>query len=322
MLVTEFDLIQAFFARLGPEREDVVLAAGDDCALLRPPADRLLAQTQDTLAEGVHFFADVDPEALGYKALAVNLSDLAAMGAEPAWFSLGLTLPQADSGWLEAFSRGLGALAAEHGMRLVGGDTASGPLSISIHAQGFISPGRELRRSSARVGDLVYVSGDLGDPALALLQKLGHWPAPEHRAAVMARLDWPTPRVALGRRLGGVAHAAIDLSDGLLADLGHICTASGVGARIEAGRLPLSEAGRAYFAATGDWTPFLSGGDDYELCFTLDPSLEREIAAICRSAGCPCRHIGEIVAGSGVQCIGPDGAEIALGQRGYEHFSA
>ncbi len=321
MIQSEFDLIQTYFAALGPHREDVDLGVGDDCALLRPPPNRLLAQTQDTLAEGVHFAVGADPEALGHKALAVNLSDLAAMGAEPAWFSLGLTLPQADTAWVAAFAHGMAVLARAHGVRLVGGDTTRGPRSISIHAQGFVAAGRELRRSRARPGDLVYVSGTLGDAALGLMQQQGEWDGGAQHAALAERLHRPEPRVLLGRRLGGVAHAAIDLSDGLAADLGHICTASGVGARFELGRLPLSAAGRAYLAVTGDWMPFIAGGDDYELCFTLDPALEREAAAICRAAGCVCRHVGEVVAGDGVHCIAPDGAELSLARGGYEHFS-
>jgi len=222
--LSEFDLIRAHFAHLGAGRADVVLGVGDDCALLRVPAGQELAVSIDTLVAGVHFLPSVDPEALGHKCLAVGLSDLAAMGAEPAWATLALTLPREDPRWLGAFAAGFAALAREHGLALVGGDTTHGPLSISVQVHGLVPAGQAIRRAGARPGDLVGVSGTLGDAGLALRHLLaGEAVAADSRA----RLERPTPRVALGLALRGLATAMIDISDGLAADLGHILEESG-----------------------------------------------------------------------------------------------
>lgn len=243
--MAEFDLIARIRQRV-VLRDDVVLGIGDDGALLAPPPGQLLAVTMDTLNAGVHFPPETAPADIGWKALAVNLSDLAAMGAEPAWCTLSLTLPRADTAFVDGFCDGFLALAAQHGVALVGGDTTRGPLSVSITAHGFVPAGAALRRDGARIGDEVWVSGSLGDAAGALRQ----WQAGAPMApALRDRLDRPTPRVALGQALRGLASACIDISDGLLADLTHICRASGVGAEVDIDALPASDALRSAFDA-------------------------------------------------------------------------
>ncbi|MGB5467180.1 MAG: thiamine-phosphate kinase, partial [Sedimenticolaceae bacterium] len=246
MSVSEFDLIRDYFARATGARADVLLGIGDDCALLRPPPGLALAVSVDTLVAGRHFLVDADPLHLGHKALAVNLSDLAAMGAQPAWATLALTLPQVDRNWLRAFMDGFAALAATHDVQLVGGDTTRGPLSITVQVHGFVDSLLALRRSGARAGDRIMVSGTVGDAGLALQLMQQNPGGGSVDSRLSRRLDRPTPRVALGRLLVGQASAAIDVSDGLIADLGHICDASGVGARVELARLPLSPAFRAH----------------------------------------------------------------------------
>ena len=228
----EFDLIRRYFAHSTESREDVPLGIGDDCALLKVPPDRWLAVSSDTLVAGRHFLPGVDPETLGHKALAVNLSDLAAMGAEPAWASLCLTLPEVDEAWVVAFMRGFSVLAARHGVQLVGGDTTRGPLSISVTIHGLADPAHSLRRDAARPGDLVYVSGTLGDAGLALLTQQGLYTRSGSLRFLRQRLDRPEPRVELGLAAAPLAHAAIDLSDGLGGDLAHVCMASGAGAML------------------------------------------------------------------------------------------
>lgn len=308
----EFDLIARIRPR-APTRDDVALGIGDDCALLAPPPGMQLAVTMDTLNVGVHFPADTAPADIGWKALAVNLSDLAAMGAQPAWCTLSLTLPQADAAFVEGFCDGFFALAQQHRIALVGGDTTRGPLSVGITAHGFVEPGMALRRDDARVGDEVWVSGTLGDAAGALAQ----WKAGEAMApALRARLDRPTPRVELGRELRGLANACIDVSDGLLADLAHICRASGVGADIEAEVLPASEALRAAFDADTRRVLQATGGDDYELCFTAPTSRRDAVQAFASRLALPLTRIGRIVKGSGIACDG-----IGQGTSGYQHFA-
>lgn len=322
MPLSEFDLIRQWFSAIGPRRADVALAVGDDCALLRVPAGRELAISIDTLVEGVHFVAGTDPVALGHKALAVNLSDLAAMGAEPAWFTLALTLPRSDPAWIAAFSRGLAGLAESAGVQLVGGDTTRGPLAITIQVHGFVEPGRAIRRSGARPGDHIFVTGTLGDGALGLAVELGRYDAGPHRAALLERLHRPTPRLAAGCRLAPAVSGGIDISDGLLADLGHICTESGVGARILAERLPLSPALQAWTRTTGDWRPVLAGGDDYELCLTVPPERMAEFRILAQGVDCPVTEIGRIEEAPGIRCIGADGAPLAPIKPGFDHFAA
>ncbi len=321
MSLSEFDLIRNYFSRQASGREDIVLGIGDDCALLQVPAGMELAVTTDTLVEGVHFNAGADPEALGYKSLAVNLSDLAAMGAEPAWFTLGLTLPEGDPDWLESFSRGLFALARQHRIALIGGDTTRGPLTISITAHGFTKPGAALRRSGARVGDQIYVTGTLGDAALALLNRQGRYVVDTGLAWLEQRLDRPEPRLAAGSSMLDIASAAIDISDGLSADLGHICAESGVGAKLFIDKIPISSQVEVYLQQGGSWETVLATGDDYELCIAVPPQKESLLAAVKENLNCDFTLVGEMVSGSGVSCIQADGRVLTDRCSGYQHFS-
>ncbi len=312
----EFDLIRRFFSRPGG-REDTILGVGDDCALLDPAGNEVLAATIDTLVAGVHFLPDTDPGKLGYKALAVSLSDLAAMGAEPAWGFLALTLPEADPVWLESFSRGLYDLATRHRMDLAGGDTTQGPLTITLQAIGRVPKACSMLRSGARSGDDIYVSGLLGQAGLGLKMLTGEvaW---RDRAAI-DRLLSPEPRVALGMTLRGVAHACIDISDGLAADLGHILESCGLGATIRWEALPLAPAVRHYIEQTGDWRLPLYGGDDYELCFTAPPSQRRVLEQSLPSCDVSWHRIGTIEERQGLRLV-KGGEVISLPQAGYRHF--
>ncbi len=320
MPLAEFDLIREFFSHSAADRDDVVLGVGDDCALLQPPVGMELAVTSDTLVEGVHFAAGADPDALGHKSLAVNLSDLAAMGAEPAWVSLALTLPSSNSDWLQAFSRGFLSLAKEHGVALIGGDTTSGPLSISVTAHGFVRPGAALRRSGASAGDQIYVTGTLGDAALALLARQGGYTVESGVAQLEQRLDRPQPRLAVGLALGQIATAAIDISDGLLSDLGHICASSGVGARVLLDRIPISAQVRGYLQQGGEWGTVVAAGDDYELCLTIPPGKDSLLRDIKADLDCDLVQVGEVVSGSGVTCIDSEGHMVSDLGSGYQHF--
>lgn len=313
----EFDLIDRIAARI-VARGDVVLGIGDDAALLQPPAGQQLVVAMDTLNAGVHFPHDTAPADVGWKALAVNLSDLAAMGAAPAWCTLSLSLPESDAAWVDGFLDGFDAIARTHGVALVGGDTTRGPLSVCVTAFGFVAPGRALRRNAALVGDDLWISGTPGDAAAALAQ----WSAGGARDPMLrARLDRPTPRVALGLRLSDLAHAAIDISDGLLADLAHICRASGVRAEVDVDALPVSD---ALHAAVSDLDTRralqASGGDDYELCFTAPVSRRDAIAAAALDAGVIVARIGHIVEGQGVHATTADGASWTPARTGWDHF--
>ena len=310
MPVTEFTLIYRYFSALG-RGEAVDLSVGDDCAILRLDPGERLATSVDTMVEGVHFPADTFPEDIGFRAVAVAASDLAAMGARPLGMTLALTLPAADELWLHAFSEGIAAAAGEFELPLVGGDTTRGPLTITVQVLGALPLNQALLRGGASVGDAVYVSGYLGDAAAALAvlagDFLGEWrPEPEQVEYLLDRFNRPRARLALGRELLGSASAAIDISDGLLADAGHIAAASGVRLCIEPERLPLSPALEAHpsVAQARQWA--LSGGDDYELCFCLPAA---------KTAPAGCTRIGRVEAGSGVDC-GLD-TDIAPG---YRHF--
>ncbi len=317
----EFDLISRLTARAGA-RADIALGIGDDAALLQPPAGEQLVACCDALNEGVHFLAGTDAGDIGWKSLAVNLSDLAAMGARPAWTLLSLSLPRADREFVDDFIEGFHALAAQAEVALVGGDTTSGPLSICVTALGLVPPGRALRRDGAQVGDLVCVSGTLGDAAAALNRARAGAPVDSAAArALQSRMRRPTPRLALGLALRGVAHAAIDVSDGLLADLGHIARASAVGLRLEAATLPASEALRALFPAEDCLRFQAIGGDDYELAFTLPPQRLELLRALGADLGVEVSVIGRVVAGAGVRLETPDGAAIDFGCTGWEHFT-
>ncbi len=291
---------------------------------LRLSPGHVIVAAVDMLVGGRHFFADADAETLGHKALAVNLSDMAAMGATPRWALLALALPDSDPAWLAAFARGLHALADLHGVDLVGGDTTRGPLNLCVTILGEIPAGQAITRAGARVGDDVYVSGQLGDAALAVAAGTGRIALdPDASAACRARLDRPAPRIALGTRLRGVASAMLDVSDGLTGDLGHILEASGVGAVIELDRVPRSSLLAALLEGAERALArqcLLAGGDDYELCFTAAPADAAQITAIARELGLPLTRIGAIVAGRGLIVHDKQGAAIDL-PRAFDHFA-
>ena len=319
MPISEFELIRQYFAQATGARTDVLLGIGDDCALLQVPVGSSLAVSMDTLVEGRHFIPGADPVSLGHKALAVNLSDLAAMGAEPAWATLALTLPDADTAWLRAFVGGFSALAAEHAVQLVGGDTTRGPLSITVQVHGFVDSARALRRDGGRSGDRLFVSGCVGDAGLALQSAKDPALAAAERVYLQQRLDRPTPRVTLGRLLQGQASAAIDISDGLVADLGHICAASGLGARIDLDCLPVSPAVGTECVA-GNWQYVLAGGDDYELLFSVAPARAEAVVSACRAAGEQVQEIGCLVDDIGIVLVYPDGRVSEEIPDGFDHF--
>ncbi len=319
--MSEFDLIRRHFAELGAARADVVLGVGDDAALVQMPARRHLVLAMDTLLAGVHFPEDTPAEDIGHKALAVNLSDLAAMGAQPAWATLALSLPHDDEAWLAAFCRGFHRLAQDHGVCLVGGDTTRGPLAITVQISGFVAPGQALRRSGARVGDFIYVSGPVGDAGLGLKLALGELDLPPEQAGpCLRRLRRPSPRVHEGQALTGLASAAIDVSDGLLADLEHILEASGVGARLWAEHLPLSDTLRQRLPALGGWCFPLNAGDDYELCFTAPPAQAEACERLLRQWGWGGARIGVIEAEPGLRWENASGQVQTVQAGGYDHF--
>lgn len=315
--VQEFDLIARIQSRIGM-RDDVLIGIGDDAAVLQVPAGQALVVATDTLNSGVHFPVETAPADIGWKALAVNLSDLAAMGAEPAWCSLSLSLPSADTQWLDTFLDGFLALAMRHDVALVGGDTTRGPLSICVTVHGFIEPARVLRRDAAQVDDDIWVTGTLGDAAGALSQwQSGVSPDPSLRA----RLDRPLPRIAVGQALVDIARAAIDVSDGLLADLGHVCKASSVGAEVEIDALPASPALVATFGQATRRAFQATGGDDYELCFTAARVARSQIETIAGGLGLAVTRIGSIHAGDAVRARCADGSDWSVTHKGHVHFS-
>ena len=326
----EFDLIARYFTRPTPR---AALGVGDDCALLQPAPGMQLAISSDMLVEGRHFFADVDPYSLGHKALAVNLSDLAACGARPLAFTLALALPRVDEAWLGPFSRGMLALADAHGCELVGGDTTRGPLNICITVFGEVPRGQALLRSGARVGDDIYVSGTLGDARLALEILRGTVVAPaEVLAAARLRLEQPTPRVALGLALRGIATAAIDVSDGLLGDLGHILEQSGVGATVHNDTAIELVAARAYLPfeksvfypeiKADQWLAWtLAGGDDYELLFTAPASAGPAIAAASSLSQTTVTRIGQIDGERGLRLVNAQGQSVPNPYTSFDHFA-
>lgn len=319
--MNEFELIDRFFASQPIARDDVIVGIGDDAAVLAPPAGQQLVVTTDTLVAGVHFPESTPPHSVGWKALAVNLSDLAAMGATPAWFTLNLTLPQSDPAWVGAFAGGLYALAQAHRVQLVGGDTTQGPLSITITACGFVPASAALLRRGARPGDRIYVTGTLGDAGLGLRYVQGQLDVPAaFRDQLRKCLDEPAPRVREGEALRGIASACIDVSDGLAADLGHILDASGAGATVDLGRLPLSDAYKALWHAVGGWQVALTNGDDYELCFTLPADRADALDGIAARFACGFACIGEVDATPGLRLRSVDGSLYQAETRGYDHF--
>jgi len=322
----EFALIDKYFARPTPS---AVLGPGDDCALLQPTPGKQLAVTTDMLVAGTHFLPDTDPKNLGWKALAVNLSDLAAMGAKPRWVTLAGALPAADEPWIAKFAEGFFACAAEYGVDLVGGDTTRGPLNLCITAIGEVEPGQALRRDGAKVGDQIWVSGRPGLASLGLAQLQGKIELPgAWQRLCIAALEKPRPRVALGLALNGIASAAIDISDGLLADLGHIAERSGCAAALQLVKLPHLPKGESYNADLRRLALDcqLAGGDDYELCFTAPYGQHLAISHIAAELELPLWCIGEMVANPAagpaalVTVFDPDGQPIEFDHQGYDHF--
>lgn len=315
---SEFNLIDLIRQRV-KSRSDVVLGIGDDAALLSVPSDQLLVVSTDTLNSGVHFPADTTPDNIGYKSLAVNLSDLAAMGATPAWASLAISLPETDVEWLEKFLDGFFELADEHSVQLIGGDTTQGPLSITITIHGFVPKDQALRRDTAKLGDEIWVTGSIGDAAAGLAQWRGQG---LQSAKLRHRLDRPTPRINVGVALRGIANAAIDISDGLLADLSHILRASKLGADIEVCRVPMSKPLLDHFPDDQErYRLQLSGGDDYELCFTAPAHQSLAIEQALAECDVVGTVIGHVVTGTELKCFDENGDLFDVQKKGFEHFS-
>ena len=314
--MNEFELIQRLQQRNHVQRQDVIQGIGDDCARVAIPEGFELAITTDTLIGGVHFPENISPHAIGYKALAVNLSDLAAMGAEPAWVTLALSMPSNDLKWLDQFAEGFFSLAEIFNVVLIGGDTTRGPLSITIQAHGFVPTGQAITRSGAKAGDYICITGTLGEAGLALTQHKD-----QAQATAVNRLNYPTPRVTAGMALRGIASSAIDISDGLIADLGHILDASQVGARITLEELPLSKLMQENKDAMLMLQYALTSGDDYELCFTIPEEHIERVNALQYELNLPIKHIGNIEKQTGLRILRQDGEPLEITGGGYDHFS-
>jgi thiamine-monophosphate kinase len=317
----EFDLIERYFARSAGVRTDVILGVGDDAALLRMPPDTELVAAVDAVVAGRHFPFDCDPRSIGHRALAVNLSDMAAMGATPAWATMSLTLPSADEAWLRSFSAGLFALADAHEVALVGGDTTAGPLTVSIQILGHVAPGTALRRGGAAAGDLLAVTGTLGDAGAGLALVTGRLDARDRAAAdaMIERFDYPTPRVRFGCGARGLASAAMDLSDGLVGDLPKLARASGLAAHVDVERLPLSPALQSLASPqqAREWA--LAAGDDYELLVAVPPERWDALAQVAVGLNLKLTTIGELRPGNGVHWM-LGGQLFAAPEHGFDHF--
>ena len=323
---SEFDIIRQYFtsSAIGEPRDDVILGIGDDAAILNIAEhhqSHQLVQSVDTLVAGVHFPIETSPQDIAYKALAVNLSDMAAMGAEPAWFTLAITLPNDDVTWLKGFSESLSSIAKKYGVQLIGGDTTNGPLCISITINGFVPIGKALTRYNAEPQDKIYVSGTIGDAALALAEWQGQCLLREESIGYLKeRLNRPMPQIELGLLLRDYASSCIDISDGLIADLGHITSSSGVGAKINFDKIPRSKEFDLNLTDEALIIPLvLSGGDDYELCFTIPLSQQTEFDKIIKENKLSVSHIGEIESEKGVRCF-INNSEIEIQDTGYRHF--
>ena len=316
----EFDLIAKYFTRATP---DAALGVGDDCALLVPTPGMQLAVSSDMLLEGRHFSPQDSPAGIGHKSLAVNLSDLAAMGATPRWATLSIALPEVNDAWLTAFARGFFRMADLHGIELVGGDTTRGALTLSITVMGEVPPGQALRRDGAQAGDDIWVSGVLGSAAMALAYRQGRVFMEQIDAAkVLPALYLPMPRVELGIALRGIAHSAIDISDGLLGDLGHILERSQVGATLEFSALPTHPVVQGYLHEAVARDCILAGGDDYELCFTAPQAKRDLVLTAANDAGVSVSRIGHINAQPGLTVTDADGHPLIIEHTGYDHFAA
>lgn len=321
MVLGEFNLINKYF--LSPsDRNDISLGIGDDCAIVSVPEGKQLAITTDTLIDGVHFPSNTSPEDIACKAIAVNLSDLAAMGAEPAWLTLALSLPQVDEDWVKSFSDSFRMTAKKYNVQLIGGDTTHGPLSLTVQAMGFIDPGDIMRRDCARPGDAIYVSGTLGDAAAGLKIVQQGQVIDDNHAWLVDRLNRPEARVELGLRVSKYCRCAIDISDGLAADLGHILEASDCGATVNIDRIPLSHQLLEYSFNRNevDWEMVLSGGDDYELCLVVPAENENKLMQIASEITLPLTRIGVIEKNRSLNLVDEAGKKYLLDHSGYEHF--
>ncbi len=320
MPLSEFDVIRKYFKPADRQTADVRCGIGDDAAIVRLPEGMELAIAMDTLVAGVHFPLDTAPEDIGFKLLAVNLSDMAAMGAKPAWATLALTLPEADSDWLAGFMQGFNDLAGQYSVSLIGGDLSRGPLTISLQIHGYLPQNKGMLRSGAREGDLIYVSGTLGDAGLALKVLNRELEVdPKYKPLLFQRLNRPEPRIELGETFRDIAHSAIDISDGLLADLGHIIEDSHVGAVVNTDLIPLSEA-LAELDTAEALQLALTAGDDYELCLTVAEDMQASVDQTATEQ-CPLTCIGKITSpGKGIQLEDADGRAVRISGVGYRHF--
>ena len=323
-VTTEFALIENYFS-YDTKRNDVVLGVGDDCALLNPPSGKQLAVTVDTLVSGVHFPENTSAEDIAYKSIAVSLSDLAAMGAEPAWATLALTLPESNELWLRAFSGSFQQTLKDYGVQLIGGDTTQGPLSITVQLTGFVDAEKTMRRDTAKVGDKIYVTGHLGDAALGLnVLDVYDLPDPAIRKFSIKKLNRPVPRLEFAQKAVEFCSCAIDISDGLVADLGHILKASACGATVYFEELPTSRQFRAssvYLNNLDYQQMLLSGGDDYELCLVSSAENKASLFALAESMSLLLTEIGEINSSGQLSIVNASGELIELNSKGYEHFS-
>ena len=318
----EFELIRRYFDEPGVPRKDVEIGIGDDAAIINVPEKSQLIVTTDTLVEGIHFFADMNPRALGHKAVAVNLSDIAAMGGEPTWLSLSVTLPRADEQWVKEFSCGLFEICEYFNVQVVGGDTTQGPLTVTVSAKGLVPKGKALLRSGAQPGDWIYVTGTLGDAGVAIDSIRNNEPLPlKHHAFIMNRFEFPTPRVAVAQGVREVATAAIDVSDGLISDLQHILTASNVGAVLNVDQLPLSDALRESVPEEKYLDYALCAGDDYEFLFTVPEDKRGALDVTMSHYGVNLTCVGQIQGAAGKLEIRKDGEPFEFDGSGYQHFS-
>jgi thiamine-monophosphate kinase len=318
-MTPEFDLIARYFTHAQPNTD---LGIGDDAALISVPPGHQLAISADMLVAGTHFFADADPYGIGWKSLAVNISDMAAMGAEARWATLALALPAIEEAWLAEFSRGFFACAAQFGVALIGGDTTRGPLTISVQIMGTVPQQQALTRGGAQPGDDIWISGPLGTAALALAAMQGRYPLDKDALAECSgALHQPQPRASLGLALRQIAHSAIDISDGLLADLGHILQASGLGADLRFNDIPLSSITRQHVADSAIQSMVLAGGDDYELCFTAPSARREQIATLGKQLGLSMGMIGQTRSQTGIEVYDADDRRLDIQKAGFDHFS-
>ncbi|MGI5308839.1 thiamine-phosphate kinase [Rheinheimera sp. WS51] len=318
----EFELIAEYFSAVGARRRDVITGVGDDGAVIQVRDGHDLVVTTDTMVSGTHFFANDDPRALGHKLVTVNVSDLAAMGAEPAWLSLALTMPEINQTWLKAFSAGVNETAEYYNCQLVGGDTTRGPLSFTMMAKGLVPRGKALSRSGAKVGDYIYVTGTLGDAALGLkLQQGLHQVSKKHHTHILQRFQFPSARVALGQALRNIANSAMDLSDGLYSDIQHILHRSSVGASIDVQKLPLSQALKDSCDTATAYSLALSGGEDYELLFTVAENKRGSLDVLLSPYGVGLTCIGRITGVAGKLELKNGDQQFHYQPQGFKHFA-